>query len=265
MLSIGELACRAGVSRRMLRHWDDIGLLKPATVDPAAGYRWYMPSQIGRVQAVAALRAVGFGLDEISDLLDAELTADRLLELLRTREAELVAQVDDASIRLTEVRKRLRSIEKGRQTTMNTLQLTPLPALNLACVQTTVTDESEIAGVVGDLLCQLRQRLTASNVSNADVVLTYYGPPGDTPIEVSAGVEAERLIEIADLVPAHAASTDKGVTVSYDGGGVGDAWLMLDATLEPYQLRTTGVYRQLISAGGATHLQAPVEPLSTAC
>lgn len=197
------------------------------------GYRWYVPSQAGRVQAIAALRAVGFRLDETIDLLDAELTADRLLELLRTREAKLVAQVDDASKSLTEVRERLRSIEKGRHITMNTLELAPLPALNLASVQTAVTDESEISGVVGDLLSQLRQRLTANIVTDADVGLTYYGPPGDAPIEVSAGVEACGLAEPTELVHAEVARAEKGVTAQYDGGGVGDAWIMLDAALEP--------------------------------
>lgn len=247
----------------MLRHWDDIGLLKPATVDTVAGYRWYMPSQAGRARAIAALREVGFGLAEIVDLLDAELTADRLLDLLRTREAELVTQVDDASTRLRQVRQRLRWVEKGRHITMHTMELTPLPALNLACVQTTVTDESEIASVVGDLLGQLRQWLATSNITDVGVVLTYYGPPGGAPIEVSAGVEADSLTETADLVHAHVANAEQAVTVQYNGGDVGDAWIMLDAALEPYQLRTTGVYRQLISAGESTHLQAPVEPLST--
>ena len=39
MLSIGHIAHGAGVSRRMLRHWEQEGLLQPATVDPATGYR----------------------------------------------------------------------------------------------------------------------------------------------------------------------------------------------------------------------------------
>ncbi len=49
MLSIGEIAQATGVSRRMLRHWEDAGLLEPAYVDPGTGYRRYAASQTGRV------------------------------------------------------------------------------------------------------------------------------------------------------------------------------------------------------------------------
>lgn len=41
MLSIGEVAHATGVSRRMLRHWEDIGLLAPTAVDEFTGYRRY--------------------------------------------------------------------------------------------------------------------------------------------------------------------------------------------------------------------------------
>ena len=44
MMSIGELAHRTGVSRRMLRHWEAMGLVVPAQVDAATGYRWYEAS-----------------------------------------------------------------------------------------------------------------------------------------------------------------------------------------------------------------------------
>lgn len=69
MLSIGEVAHATGVTRRMLRHWEDVGLLEPAAVDEHTGYRRYAHSQVGRVRAIAALRAVGFGLEAIKDLL----------------------------------------------------------------------------------------------------------------------------------------------------------------------------------------------------
>lgn len=47
MLSIGEIAHSTGVSRRMLRHWEDEGLLTPAVTDPVTGYRRYQDSQLG--------------------------------------------------------------------------------------------------------------------------------------------------------------------------------------------------------------------------
>jgi DNA-binding transcriptional MerR regulator len=45
MFSIGEFARHGRVSVRMLRHYDAIGLLRPACVDPASGYRFYQAGQ----------------------------------------------------------------------------------------------------------------------------------------------------------------------------------------------------------------------------
>ena len=62
MLSIGEIAHRTGVSRRMLRHWEQEGLLSPALVDPVTGYRRFQATQLGRIRAIAELRDLGFSL-----------------------------------------------------------------------------------------------------------------------------------------------------------------------------------------------------------
>lgn len=268
MLSIGELAHRTGVSRRMLRHWDEFGLLKPWAVDERSGYRRYAPSQADRVHAIAALRAVGFGLQEVKDLLSSQLTDDRLRELLHAREQELATRIDEASAHLTEVRQRLRSLERGRNVTMRTLELGPLPPLRLAGLQAHVIDESEIGGAVHELLPDLRRRLASHDLTDTDVLLTYYGPPGDVPIEVRVGVEAtDELAALLDLTILEVPGADRGVTVQYDDapGGVGDAWIMLDAALEKYELQMTGVYRQIVRADGPVRLQAPVAPSSASC
>ncbi|MFI6794664.1 MerR family DNA-binding transcriptional regulator [Streptosporangium canum] len=49
MFSIGDFAQLGLVSVRMLRHYDALGLLQPARVDPASGYRFYQASQLSRL------------------------------------------------------------------------------------------------------------------------------------------------------------------------------------------------------------------------
>ena len=51
MFRIGEFSRLAMVSVRMLRHYDEIGLLTPNTVDPYTGYRYYSAGQLGTVCA----------------------------------------------------------------------------------------------------------------------------------------------------------------------------------------------------------------------
>ena len=64
MLSIGDFARLGQVSVRMLRHYDGIGLLEPARVDPATGYRWYDAGQFTRLNRILALKDLGFTLDQ---------------------------------------------------------------------------------------------------------------------------------------------------------------------------------------------------------
>ena len=144
MLSIGEIAHAAGVSRRMLRHWESIGLITPAEVDSLSGYRRYAATQVGRARAIAALRAVGFGLDTIRVLLEPELKQYRLVELLRAREDELLAEIDTASTRLRGVRSRLAGLQKGNDTMQN-IRLGPITPLRLVGLQSRVTDSPRSA------------------------------------------------------------------------------------------------------------------------
>ena len=98
-LRIGELARRAGLTQRTLRHYDDIGLLKPSGRS-WADYRLYSRADVGRLLAISQLKSLGLSLAEIGQALDegtepAELLA-RHAELLERRiaaEQELLARL----------------------------------------------------------------------------------------------------------------------------------------------------------------------------
>jgi DNA-binding transcriptional MerR regulator len=57
---IGEFARIGGVSIRTLRHYDELGLLAPAWVDPETGYRSYEARQLKRLNRLVALKDLGF-------------------------------------------------------------------------------------------------------------------------------------------------------------------------------------------------------------
>ncbi len=54
MFSIGEFTRIGTVSIRTLRHYDEIGLLRPAKVDPETGYRGYSADQLGQLNRIGA-------------------------------------------------------------------------------------------------------------------------------------------------------------------------------------------------------------------
>jgi MerR family transcriptional regulator, thiopeptide resistance regulator len=67
-LKVGQLAKRTGLTVRALHHYDEIGLLTPTT-RTASGQRLYAAADIARLQKILSLKRLGFGLDDIRDLL----------------------------------------------------------------------------------------------------------------------------------------------------------------------------------------------------
>lgn len=68
-LKIGQLAKRTGLSVRTLRHYDQIGLLKPSQRTPS-GYRLYTDADVTRLQQILSLRQLGFSLEQVKECLD---------------------------------------------------------------------------------------------------------------------------------------------------------------------------------------------------
>ena len=93
MLSISEFARYLGVSARMLRHYDALGLLVPARVDPVTGYRHYTAAQLDRGNRLVALKELGFALDQIGPVLDAEVSVTELRAMLTLRRAQVAEQI----------------------------------------------------------------------------------------------------------------------------------------------------------------------------
>ncbi|MER6996941.1 MerR family transcriptional regulator [Streptomyces sp. NPDC000410] len=70
LLTIGAFAARARLSPKALRLYDRLGLLAPAYVDEATGYRWYRPDQVERARLVALLRQIDMPLARIAEVVE---------------------------------------------------------------------------------------------------------------------------------------------------------------------------------------------------
>ena len=72
LYSIGETAKLNDVSIKSLRHYDEIGLLKPRYIDPETGYRYYVYSQFSFIDKIKRFKSVGMSLRELKELFQGK-------------------------------------------------------------------------------------------------------------------------------------------------------------------------------------------------
>ena len=96
LLEIGRFAAVSGLSVPALRHYDEVGILKPASVDPQTSYRRYSPEQLRAARLICSLRGVDLPLEEIRAVLatDSESEVQSILTLHRRRLAERVDRLE---------------------------------------------------------------------------------------------------------------------------------------------------------------------------
>lgn len=93
MYKIGELSKLCKIPTATLRYYDGEGLLIPDEIDPFTGYRYYDARRVGDCCRIAALKSLGFTLEEIKAQLSAANDAE-LDALLSAKERELLAEME---------------------------------------------------------------------------------------------------------------------------------------------------------------------------
>ena len=148
MLKIGEFSKLSRVSVRMLRHYDEIGLLKPAEIDRFTDYRYYREDQ---------LKDMGFSLADIVRILEVYDDREKLEEFFSARQAELEDLSKDTAYKLTlldAARKRLR---KEEDMSYN-VTLKTIPERYAATIRMTIPryeDEGMIWGKLAEETCRM--------------------------------------------------------------------------------------------------------------
>ncbi|GAA3633815.1 MerR family transcriptional regulator [Streptomyces chitinivorans] len=217
MFNIGDFARHGRVSVRMLRHYDAIGLLRPARTDPVSGYRFYEAGQLARLNRVIALKDLGFTLEQVRTILDERPDTEELRGMLRLRRAELEDAVAAATARLARVEARLRSIEsEGHMPTEDVVvkSIPPVRVAELSGIADSFGPE-HIGPVLQPLYDELCGLLERAGVEAAGPGIAWYedAPGGGgavvvhAGITVAAGAGAGDGFEVVDLPGIERAAT----------------------------------------------------------
>ncbi|HEY4457790.1 MAG TPA: MerR family transcriptional regulator [Pseudonocardiaceae bacterium] len=189
MFAIGEFARHGRVSVRMLRHYDAIGLLRPARVDPVTGYRGYEAAQLAELNRIVALKDLGFTLEQVRGLLDEQVSVDKVRGMLMLRQADLAATVAATTHQLAQVEARLRAIEREGQPAEHEVVIRTLTATRMATLSAIAGGfhPDEITPVVRPLCAELGNRLADAEVTPVGRLTCCYSDENQS-VLVRAGV-----------------------------------------------------------------------------
>lgn len=128
MFRIGEFSKIAQVSGRLLRYYDEIGLLIPESIDPETGYRSYSARQLPRLNRILVLKELGLSLEQIARLLEQDTTPSEIRGMLALRKAQIEQSVQQEMARLRVVEARLQQIDTHGQVQEPDVVLKSVPA-----------------------------------------------------------------------------------------------------------------------------------------
>jgi DNA-binding transcriptional MerR regulator len=163
---IGEFSRLARVSCRLLRYYDELGLLAPERVDDT-GYRFYSAGQLPRLNRILVLRDLGFSLDEIARILTEELSAKELRAMLLVRRADLVRVVDAESERLRHVEARIAQIDAEGELTSDDVVLRSEPAVRIVSVRRVLPSFVAVRELFGVIVPAVRAQAPAGALGAA--------------------------------------------------------------------------------------------------
>ena len=135
MLKIGEFSKLSMVTIRMLRHYDEIGLLVPAQTDPFTAYRYYSEDQLTTAGRITALKTMGFGLAAIREILKTGDDRAALEKYLHIKEAELTEQAEATSRQLTLLKTAINRLGKEENIMNYNVVLKEMPERYVASVR----------------------------------------------------------------------------------------------------------------------------------
>ena len=233
MFRIAAFADLGGVSPKVLRDYDRLGIFRPAWTDRFTGYRLYTPAQLPDLRRIIALRDLGVGLTEIRahvvDGADLRTVLERRREALEAARREVDRRLASLGISLAA------PTDPSADVVVRTLPADLVATLNVAA-----TDGDE-----GRAFYELERQIQAAGVRANRPPGTLFG---DDTVEVyvpvrrgSPGLEVRRLGAVRAATLLHRGS--------YDGFGATER--MLREWVAASGLRTAGGYRIVYLQFGA--------------
>ncbi|MCA0458848.1 MAG: MerR family transcriptional regulator [Chloroflexi bacterium] len=273
MIKIGDFARLGQVSVVTLRHYDEIGLIKPVKVDRTSGYRYYEVYQLARLNRILALKDLGFSLEQIEQMLNADLTIDQLREMLKTKHAEVERQLVAEQERLRRIATRLRQIELEDTMPNYEVTLKTVAPMLIASNRVTIPTNDQVPQYLDKAYHAVYSHIQANGIKDTGVCFAlWHQPAAILANEVAeAAVPVEKLFPGSENVQVYELPQTQVASVMHEGSydSFTNTHAVLLSWIEANGYAVVGPYREIYlknqeqNPNDATaEVQYPVEKLA---
>lgn len=161
MFTVGEFARLAQVSKRLLRYYDEIGLLKPVQTDRFTSYRYYSVEQLPELNRILALKELGLSLEQIQRVLRDNISTDEIQGMLLMKKAEIEQELLDDIRRIRNIESRLQAIRDAEANKPLDVVIKQIPAQPVLSVRTVVETFESGIGIFGQMVAALPSKSMA--------------------------------------------------------------------------------------------------------
>lgn len=194
MFRIGEFSKIAQVSGRLLRYYDEIGLLSPEFTDPESGYRYYSANQLPRLNRILVLKELGLSLEQVARLLDRDTSNDELRGMLTLRKAQIERTVQEEMTRFREIESRLKLLDGHSQIQIPDVVLKTVPAQGYLSLREVQPGLSAVRLIVEKMVTTIPNMVGKNNLGNIAIIV-------HSPIYDSEAMEFEVGYLLTGLTP----------------------------------------------------------------
>jgi DNA-binding transcriptional MerR regulator len=174
MFSIGEFSKLSRVTVDTLRHYDALGLLKPAKVDPFTGYRYYSARQLMSLNRILVLKEVGFSLDEIARILQEKLNSDQLRGMLKAQLVRAESEIESAQSRRGRVLARLNFLDLEDHMPAYEVTLKPVEKQVIAAIRENVETIEQMPERCGEMFDTIARWMNAQRLPIGPSLTIYH-------------------------------------------------------------------------------------------
>ncbi|HSL31927.1 MAG TPA: MerR family transcriptional regulator [Anaerolineales bacterium] len=174
MFRIGEFSRITRVTIDTLRHYDALGLLKPAKVDPFTGYRYYSARQLVVLNRIMALKEVGFSLEEIARILREKLSNAELRGMLKAQLMRVEQEAQAAQLRRERILARLNSLNLEDDMPEYEVTLKPVERLTIAAIRETVPAVEDMPERCSQMFDTIERWMRANRLPLGPSMSIYY-------------------------------------------------------------------------------------------